>query len=303
MNDIFCNFCQNKFKNASALKVHQTYTKYCLVIQGKIKSKENEKKEFRCELCDKVLTSKRNLENHVKKCKINECSYCNKTVSNLLVHENECIEKKNEEIRVLIKDRNIEYQEKEKLKIQIKYYEKQIKKQEDEIKELHQTIERLSIRAIDKPTTTNNTNLNITTSIDFNDINKIKDIIEDNFNINYAVNGQKGIARFVTDKLLTDDNGKLIYICTDPSRQIFKYKDSSTGEIKKDVEAKKLTNYIIDAGIKQKTVVVANDWYKDDEGKIDLEKFNIMLYQQQSILNIEDDNSCFKKELASITTY
>ena len=32
-----------------------------------------------------------------------------------------------------------------------------------------------------------------------------------------------------------------MYVCTDPSRQIFKYKDIS-GELKKDVEAKKLTN-------------------------------------------------------------
>ena len=159
----------------------------------------------------------------------------------------------------------------------------------------------MGLRAIDKPTTTNNTTLNITTSIDFNDTDKIKDIINDDFNIDYAVNGQKGLARFVTDKFLTDKNGNLLYICTDPSRQIFKYKDS-TGEIKKDVEAKKLTNYIVDGGIKQKTVDVANEWYTDDDGNLDINKFNIMLDQQQSIFKIKDDNNSFKKELASLTT-
>lgn len=162
----------------------------------------------------------------------------------------------------------------------------------------------MSLRAIDKPTTTNNTTnntLNIASSIDFNDVSKIKDIINDEFDINYAVNGQKGLARFVTDKFLTDIDGKLLYICTDPSRQIFKYKDS-TGEIKKDVEAKKLTNYIVDGGIKLKTVNISNDWYTNDDGNIDMNKFNIMLDQQQSIHKLNDDNNSFKKELASITT-
>ena len=125
--------------------------------------------------------------------------------------------------------------------------------------------------------------------------------IDDDFNIDYAINGQKGIAKFVKDKLLKDDNGKSIYICTDPSRQIFKYKDS-TGEIKKDVESKKLTNYIVDGGIKQKTAEVSNEWYTDEEGKMDINKFNIMLDQQQSIFKIKDDNNSFKKELASLTT-
>ena len=122
--------------------------------------------------------------------------------------------------------------------------------------------------------TINNTTLNITTSLDFNDTDKIKNIINDDFNIEYAVNGQKGLARFVTDKFLTDKDGNLLYICTDPSRQIFKYKDSA-GEIKKDIEAKKLTNYIVDGGIKQKTLDVANEWYTDEEGKMDINKFNI----------------------------
>jgi hypothetical protein len=163
----------------------------------------------------------------------------------------------------------------------------------------------MGTKAIEKSTVTNiknNTvnNLNISSSIDFNNINKIKDIINDNFTIDYAVNGQKGLAKFVVDNFLTDENGKLNYICTDPSRQIFKYKDS-TGEIKKDVEAKKLTNYIVDGGIKKKTIDVANNWYTDDEGKIDMNKFNIMLDQQQNILKLKDDNNNFKKELVTIT--
>ena len=153
----------------------------------------------------------------------------------------------------------------------------------------------------EKSTTNTTTNtLNITTCLDFNNIDKIKDVIENDFDINYAINGQKGIANFVKDKLLKDNDGKPLYICTDASRQIFKYKDS-TGEIKKDVEAKKLTEYIVDGGIKKKTVDIASKWYTDDRGDIDMEKFDLMMDPQQSILRIKDDNNSFKKELASLT--
>jgi hypothetical protein len=229
-----------------------------------------------------------------------KCDHCNKILSsnqNLINHENICYEKlKNENERLK--------SDSKKFEVQIGIYNEQFKEYKEQIKELQKTIERMGTKAIEKTTITNNNinnNLSISSSIDFNNINKIKDIINDNFNIDYAVNGQKGLAKFVVDNFLTDENGNLNYICTDPSRQIFKYKDSTTGEIKKDVEAKKLTNYIVDGGIKKKTVDVANDWYTDDSGKIDMNKFNIMLDQQQSILKMKDDNNSFKKELVTIT--
>ncbi len=42
-----------------------------------------------------------------------------------------------------------------------------------------------------QPKTTNTTTntLNITTSLDFSNIDKIKNVIENDFNINYAING------------------------------------------------------------------------------------------------------------------
>jgi hypothetical protein len=163
-------------------------------------------------------------------------------------------------------------------------------------------LERIASKAIEKPTTTNNLNtLNIASMIDFNNVDKVKDLIENKLNINHVVDGQKGLANFVKDNLLTDDAGKLLYICTDPSRHIFKYKDSS-GEVKKDIEAKKLTNYILEGGIRSKSSNIGNDWCKDDKGDIHIDRFNIMIEQQQSIMKLSDDNNSFKKELASITS-
>ncbi len=363
MTEIICDYCKTSFSNIYTLNNHQKKAKYCLILQSKIVKEE--KREFKCGHCNKILSSKQNLDFHTKKCEIVvdnillECEYCNKILStkqNLYNHQLTCIDKKNKEIEELkeqlkelenlknlkiinertesqleeLKEQLKELEKLKNLKIinetiesQLVDYKNQIKELEklknlkiinetiesqlEDYKkqntELQKTIERLSLRAIDKPTTTNNTvnnTLNISGSIDFNNIDRIKDKINEDYNINYAVNGQRGIAQFLVDKVLTDDNGKLIYICTDPSRHIFKYKDND-GEIKKDVEAKKLTNYIVNGGIKRKTVEISEKWYTDEDGNMDMEKFSIMMDPQQNVIKLKEDNTIFKKELASMT--
>ena len=318
MNNLICTYCNTEFLTISSLNHHQKKAKYCLIIQGKIEAK----KDFRCNQCEKILSSKRNLESHTKKCKIIEeenefkCKYCEKILSskqNLSNHSEICELKKekelekikknlveNEKIIIEISTENKNYKE------QIKKQEEQIKKQEEQIKELQQTIERMGLRAIERPTTTNtttttNNTLNITSSIDLNDVDKVKNIIEDKLNINYVIDGQKGIANFIKDNILTDDNGELIYVCTDPSRGVFKFKDT-TGELKKDIEAKKLTTYILEGGIKKKSAVIGNEWCKDDTGEFDMKKFTILMVPQQSIMNLSQDNNILKRELAAITS-
>ena len=137
--------------------------------------------------------------------------------------------------------------------------------------------------------------------MDFNDKNKIKEIIENNYNMDYMLDGQKGFAKFAVENLLKDEDGNLKYVCTDPSRQIFKYKDT-LGDIQRDVEAKKLTNYLVDGGIKEKTLCITNNWCVEDEGKIDIDKLNIIIDKQNALLNLKENNTLFKKELVAMTT-
>jgi hypothetical protein len=306
--NIKCIYCNNLFSNKNILKSHQQNAKYCLVLQGKICKNE---KSLNCNICNKTLSSKKNLENHIKICQkkdknicqIFNCKYCNKILSNkqnLLLHQticntkiiidNETLTKQNE---TLTKQNETLTKQNEIFNNEIKLLSKEIKKYNYQVKDLQNTIERLTIRAIDKPTTTNNTTnniLNISSTIDFNNVDDIKRIIDDDYDLNYAMNGQKGAARFLVDKFLKDENGNLKYICTDPSRHIFKFKNNK-GEIKKDVEAKKLTNYIIDGGIRQKINEVLND---------DVDKFDLISNPKTEIHNIKIDNNSFKKELASI---
>ena len=145
----------------------------------------------------------------------------------------------------------------------------------------------------------NNKILTIQSHFDFDNTDQLKQLIEEKYYRKYLFQGQKGVAQFAADYILKDDSGQLKYICTDPSRQIFKYKDSE-GYIKKDIEAKKLTGFLIDSGIKEKTHDVAIEFWTDETGNIDGEKCSSMLEPAQSIKNINNDNAAFKKELINI---
>jgi uncharacterized protein YoxC len=373
-----CEYCNSEFKTKSALNNHKNKAKYCLILQGKIEpkeevfkcescekilsskqmlevhkekcegKKEKKKEEFKCEYCDKMLSTKRNLEIHVKKCEIIEekeekdefkCEYCDKILStkhSLIYHldicdkrienieriEKEQLQSKDKELKEQLqnKDNKIEILKKElkdkdklliKLKTQNEHYEKQIKIQKeeykDQIKDLQDKLENLASKAIERPTsivanTTTNNSLNIATSMDFDNIDHIKNLIGNSLTINHVVDGQKGLANFVRETMLLDANGISKYVCTDPSRHIFKYKDTN-GEIKKDVEAKKLTSSLVKGGIRKQTAIIGNDWLESEENSNDyLQKLELMMEFQQNIHKLGDNNTDFRKELALLTS-
>ena len=90
-------------------------------------------------------------------------------------------------------------------------------------------------------TTNNNTNLLI---VDFNK-STIKDSVENNFTLEHLNEGIKGVAKFTKDYIVKPEEGKRKYICSDPSRCVFKYRDEN-GVVQKDVRAVKLKNVIKD---------------------------------------------------------
>ena len=306
-----CQYCKKNFSSKQSLNTHQKTTIYCLKLQGKNEEVNN----FNCNYCDKIFTTKQYLLTHLSYCKDKDLQdklkEKDKELQDKLKEKDrelqDKLKEKDRELQDKLKEKDKELQDKLKEKdIIIMEYREQIavlKGQLITLKDDHEFIKEIAKQPKTTTTTTNTTHntLNIASFIDFNDIDKIKDTIENKLNINHIVDGQKGLANFVKDTLLTDENGKLLYVCTDASRHIFKYKDSS-GEIKKDVEAKKLTNYILDGGIRTKSAVIGNDWFTDEKGDIDMNKYNIILDQQQNIMKLRDDNNSFKRELASITS-
>jgi hypothetical protein len=300
-----CDFCEKVLSSKRNLEIH--------------KEKCRGKKEdiFQCEYCKKILSSKQNLDIHIKKCEIiqieNEfkCEYCEKYLSSkqkLEYHKNICDIKKDKELKELKEKTDKELKEKEKIIIKLKTqnenYKEKEKNYKEQIKDLQNKLDKIANKAIDKPTTTHNTTnniLNIASYIDFNDVEKIKTIINDKFTIDNVITGQKGLASFAKEHLLTDENGNSSYLCADASRNVFKYK-TPDGEIKKDIEAKKLSEYLIVGGIKTKTSNIGDKWCRNENGEIDMEKFKILIEPQLSILKLSDDNNIFKRELATLTS-
>ncbi len=285
-----CEFCQKILSTIYSLKNHQKTAKSCLQKQGKISELT-----FDCEFCFKNFTTKDNLNSHYKKCK-------------------EKIQKEN--IKGIDLEHKLELEKiKEEHKLEIDKIKKEHKEEVDKIKEKLFRLEgKISILENNKDclfeiakqpkianTNTNNNNkiLSITSHMDFNNTEHVKKIIEEKYNTKYLFQGQKGVAQFAVDYILKDDNGELRYVCTDPSRQIFKYKDSE-GFIKKDVEAKKLTGFLVNSGIQEKTHNVAIDFWTDEDGQVNGEKCSSLLETAQSVKNINTDNAVFKKELVNI---
>ena len=291
MEGVICEFCDKSFKSISILRNHKQTAKYCLKIQ-KEKNPENVKENFKkCNFCLKSFAYNV-IKRHVDKCKIKS------------EKDNEDIDSNtNKEYLDIIKELEIENKN---LKEDVKELTDKLNELKGELnvyKKEHECL--IDIAKQPKTTssyiTNNNKILNITSTMDFNDKNKIKEIIENNYNMDYMLDGQKGFAKFAVENLLKDEDGNLKYVCTDPSRQIFKYKDT-LGDIQRDVEAKKLTNYLVDGGIKEKTLCITNNWCVEDEGKIDIDKLNIIIDKQNALLNLKENNTLFKKELVAMTT-
>jgi len=128
------------------------------------------------------------------------------------------------------------------------------------------------------------------------DMNKQKfsDVIKESFTKDYMIEGQKGVAKFAVDKLLKDEDGKLQYVCTDPSRQIYKFK-TIEGDVERDVKAQKLTKNIIEEIKRKSQSIVVADMNSDAD------VFMLITNNFQEINGMEGDNSDFRNTLASLT--
>ena len=258
-----CIYCKHTFSSKTTLNIHQHSAMYCLKIQQQqdinicIAS-------VSCNFCDKIYT-KKTLKVHLITCKskknqqslyekvvyINneddikkECNLkidyikkeCNLKIDNIKKEcnikleqsKNECdikLEQKNKEIDNLLKQH---YLEKNALNTTIDHLNEKLE------------IYKESRNTINNTTNNNNNKIIIKNVMNFSD-DYIKKIFDEKFTEKHMLKGQRGIARFAFENLLKDMNGELSYVCTDPSRQIFKYK-TTDDIIEKDIKAIKLSS-------------------------------------------------------------
>ena len=280
-----CEFCDSIFVNDNSLKNHQRVTKYCLVKQ---------KKQIKCEYCNELSFSQIDFESHQ-----NNCIIFLKSKLKELQEENRDIQYyqlRIESYEKQLLEKHIQFTEKEN------FYKNQLVEKENQIKHLQDEIISVNKIAVSKPTnmTMNNINNKITNMniLNLNEEN-IKNIIDERYNLDVISEGQKCMAKFTTENILKDSNGQLNYVCTDPSRKIFKYKNDS-GEIEKDVDAQKLTNILTDNGIFVKTSKLTTEHWTRPDGSIDNNKFAKLIEKTLEINSIKDDNTIFKNYLAKI---
>ena len=329
-----CEFCNTILKSLSSLKYHKKTNKKCLEKQNITSTDEFTS----CEFCDKIFTS-RILKTHIKTCKNKKVKEKDDIIEELLKEKDlfeELLKEKDEMFEITIKEKDEIIEEMKKEKDEII---EEMKKEKDEIieemkKEKNEIIEEMKkekneiieenlilknrilkletendiykndhdfvkkLAAQPKNNTNNNNKIRVMNNF-FDNPEKVKQLVDEKLTQDHICDGQKGVAQFATDFLLRDEDGNINYFCTDPSRSIFKFQNAD-GEIEKDVKANKLTNMLLEAGLKYKAGIIAPTLWTKKDGTVDSDKFQIFSPSTNEIILMQMDNSVFRNELACL---
>ena len=310
IDELMCIFCNKNFSSKTTLYTHKTTAKYCLKIQNVKKDNEN-----KCQYCEKVFTSKQTVIIHLKSCRKKE----NEDQLILLKKENEyqlenLKKESRNEIELLKKELSMIKKEKTYFENRSINYKEQLDKRIDEINNLQNRLEKLALKAIEKPTTSSTHNTIINNLPAFHCQEFINNKIQDKFDDRYFHNEMKSIAQFTYDHILTLDNGNLVYVCSDYGRKNFKYKDKDGIEIT-DPEAIKLIGMIQDK-LYDKTCYL-HDWAVNEYDYLKMQEERDEIIDKKELDNVIDmigkaqDMKCviksmnktkkFSNELAKLT--
>ena len=287
-----CKFCNKQLSTVGNLNYHIKNNKNCLEIQKNQEQNDNDNNNLvSCDFCKKSFSNK-TLKVHLKSCK-------NKIIKEKddIIEEKDDIIKEKDEI-IKLKDNIIEEMKKEKDDIieEMKNKILKLETENDIYKNDHDFVKNLASQP--KNTTNYNNKIRVMNNF-FDNPEKVKQLVNDKLTQNHICDGQKGVAQFAYDILLKDEDGNINYFCTDPSRSIFKFQNSD-GETEKDIKAMKLTNMLIEAGLKYKAGIIAPTLWTKKDGTVDSDKFQIFSPSTNEIILMQMDNSVFRNELACL---
>jgi len=150
-------------------------------------------------------------------------------------------------------------------------------------------------------TTNNNTNIVVNHTLNLNDTQRFKTIIDEGLDKNVVCNGQKGLAKFVVENLLKGPDGKLMYKCVDPSRQNFEFTNSD-GIVEKDVKAIKLKRALIEGDVIVKAKKSGDDLWIKEDGSMDTDRYTASSGKVMEIMTVDRDDTKFRSELSALTS-
>jgi hypothetical protein len=239
MENNICNFCSKEFISKVNLLQHQRTAKSCLKLQGK------EDANIECENCKKILAF-RSYKQHKIKCDLlfEEKRRKEELEKNKIkIKEKKIITKENNDLIEIINKQKTEIKERDiyidKYKLDIIYLEKEIEKLksvkellekqneklEKQIENLHSISTSVTMKLAEKVNTVNTVNNNKTVVINTNQLtNEVLRQCATTFTIDNAYNID-GITKHLTSSL--EDH----IVCTDPSRNVFKYTNEKDEEI------------------------------------------------------------------------
>ena len=299
-----CTFCKKVFSTKPNLINHQKTTKYCLQLQGRVNT------NFSCEYCDKYFTSQQTLNDHVLyTCKKHKKSEHEKQIDLLkerLTQKDSYYEEKIKEKDAYIQEKN-EYISKLEAKL-----EKMEAKLESKLEKLESTVTTIALEAKTvsaKPvaaSTTNNTTNNITVTTNTNNVlnlskEHVNKVLKDNIDYNVVYAGQAGLATLVVEKILTDSDGKLMYYCVDPSRQMFEF-TGQNGEKVRDLKAEKLIQSLLKGDVIRTGLEEAAKGWNTDDQQLNIERTTVFGPKVSEYADLNRNNTVFRSKVSSLTT-
>jgi D-lyxose ketol-isomerase len=284
---MICQFCNKEFSTKITLYQHQQKAKYCLTLQGVTNS------NYQCDYCEKILSTHERLITHINACKIKQ--------------KKDEIDKENA-ITFEYKN-NIKELQNEILNYQDKLQEKNdyIAKLEAKLEKLETTVTTIALEAktpakAASSTTNNTTNLITVTNNNYLNLSQehIKKVLSEKLNYNVVYAGQAGLAKFVFDYMLTDEDGNVIYRCVDPSRQTFEFIDEK-GEKVRDVKAEKLIQSLLKGDVIRYGLEEAAKGWNTDDNSLNLERTTVFGPKVSEYAELNRNNTVFRSKVSSLT--
>jgi hypothetical protein len=272
--DFMCKYCKKNFKSNYNLHKHQQTARYCLEIQGRL---DLPVIEYLCGICGKSSTQKASHAVHYKNCintpagklieKLRNDNEKLRTDSDAIIEKLRTDNYSQVGMVALMQDK-IDRQEAknismEKSLIGMSVLQAKLDIYKSQAKESKECIEQIAKQP--KMTTNNTLNTLNMHTLDLSD-DRVKNMIEECYNIDYLLAGSKGVAQFTVDKVLTKPNDKIIYSLTDRSREAYNFKNVE-GVIEKDTKGRKLREVVYKNGIKEKAFSIANTMAIEDPVK------------------------------------
>lgn len=290
---VTCEYCNKTLSSEGNLRRHQK-TRSCLQSRGNQAPPQEDKHQ--CQYCLKCLSSPVRLKQHMGICveRLNHLLIECKQENELLKRENSDLTRENSYLR---REHSDLKRENSDLRVDLRMV--RLETEVEIFRNDSQDSKNIITRIAEQPRINNNTrNTNLVLPVVDTSQETINRAVEVGYNMDHFCSGQKGVARFAVDHLLTNEQRQLGYVCTDPARGTFKH-IGEDGEVVRDVKASRLTTKLAQP-IKVKASRLAGVLTSMDEGNEELASVAYKHYQDVS--EMENDNTGFRTELAAVTT-